>query len=361
MTETAIAPSTFGKHEAATPDEGASAQGSSASAGGRSMATPDTGPVATVRTDAAGGERWLDRFTRAEIVELLCMDDRRSWTSLAVNWSLVFASMAIVARWPNPLTIVGALFVIGGRQLGLSILMHEASHRTLFKDRKLNDWAGNWLAAYPVWADLAPYRPYHMKHHSKNWTKDDPDLDLAAPFPVTRGSLRRKVWRDLSGQTGLKRLAATLKRDLSMSAGKSKRQDESATVALRGVVLSNVALLAILAAVGHPALYLLWVGAWMTTYSLAMRIRAIAEHAMPNDPADPFQNARTTLASWWERLLLAPNYVNYHLEHHLLMTVPHYNLPVFHRMLRERGLLEDANVRSGYASVLRLASSRVSA
>jgi len=303
-------------------------------------------------------EKWLDRFTRAEIVELLRFDDKRSWASLAVNWGLVFASMALVARWPNPVTVVVALFVIGGRQLGMSILMHEASHRTLFSNRKLNDWAGNWLAAYPVWADLAPYRPYHLRHHAKNWTKDDPDLDLATPFPVTRGSLRRKIWRDLSGQTGWKRFRATLRRDLGMSAGKSKRQDQSAMSALRGVVLSNLVLLAILTAFGHPALYLLWVGAWLTTYSLAMRIRAIAEHAMPKNPADPFHNARTTLARWWERLLLAPNYVNYHLEHHLLMTVPHYKLPVFHRLLRERGLLEDANVVHGYARVLELAASK---
>ncbi|MFN2375261.1 MAG: fatty acid desaturase family protein, partial [Candidatus Binatia bacterium] len=288
--------------------------------------------------------------------------DRRSWMSLLVNWGLVFASMAVVARWPNPLTIVAALFVIGGRQLGMSILMHEAAHRTLFRNRAVNDFVGNWLAAYPVWADTVPYRPYHLKHHAKNWTKDDPDLDLATPFPITRESLRRKIWRDLSGQTGYKRLRATLRRDLGMSAGHSKgktaRQDQSAFSALRGVVLSNLALLGLLAASGHPELYLLWIGAWMTTYSVVLRIRAIAEHAMPGNPADPLRNSRTTLASWWERLFLAPNYVNYHLEHHLLMTVPHYKLPVFHRMLRERGLLDGANVMQGYASVLALAASK---
>jgi len=311
------------------------------------------------RTVAA--ERWLDRFTRAEIVELLQFDDRHSWAALLVNWGLVFAAMAMVAKWPNPLTVILALFVIAGRQLGMSILMHEAAHRTLFRNRAVNDFVGNWLAAYPVWSDLAPYRPYHLKHHAKNWTKGDPDLDLATPFPITRASLRRKIWRDLSGQTGWKRFRALLRRDLGMSAGKSRRQAQSAFEALRGVVVSNLALLAIVSVFGHPALYLLWIGAWMTTYSLVLRIRAIAEHAMPKDPGDPLHNSRTTETSWWERLLLAPNYVNYHLEHHLLMTVPHYKLPKFHRMLRERGLLTDANVAQGYLAVLRLASSKAAA
>jgi fatty acid desaturase len=113
----------------------------------------------------------------------------------------------------------------------------------------------------------------------------------------------------------------------------------------------------VLALAGHPALYLLWAGAWLTTYSLAMRIRSIAEHGMVPDPASDLKNTRTTLARWWERLLIAPNRVNFHLEHHLLMAVPHYNLPRLHRMLRERGVLVDACVAPGYASVLRLAAS----
>ena len=103
--------------------------------------------------------------------------------------TLFFASMAMVAAWPNPLTVVLALFVIGGRQLGMSILMHEASHRTLFRDRALNDWAGNWLAAYPVWTDLAPYRPYHLRHHAKTWTacSGRPDIPRCTSSGRARG------------------------------------------------------------------------------------------------------------------------------------------------------------------------------
>ena len=57
---------------------------------------------------------------------------------------------------------------------------------------------------------------------------------------------------------------------------------------------------------------------------------------------DEMKNTRTTTARWWERLLIAPNCVNFHLEHHLLPTVPHYNLRRMHRMLRKRGALVDA-------------------
>jgi len=123
-------------------------------------------------------------------------------------------------------------------------------------------------------------------------------------------------------------------------------------------VTTNALLLAGLAALGHPALYLLWAGAWLTTHTLVTRIRSIAEHALAPEPSDDLGHTRTTLARWWERLLIAPNRVNYHLEHHLLMTVPHYRLPELHRLLRARGVLEHACVETSYYRILRRAASK---
>ena len=300
---------------------------------------------------------WRDALSRDEVRDLLELSDWRSWVSIVLDWGLVFAAMALVAAVPHVLTVLLALFVIGARQLGFAVLMHEAAHRTLFRSRALNDWVGNWLCAYPVWADLFPYRPYHLQHHAKNWTDHDPDLPLATKHPVTRASMLRKVWRDLSGQVGWKRVRAILRRDLKADDGMHTSRPESGWKNLRGVVVTNAVLLGGLAALGHPELYLLWIGAWLTTYSLVTRIRSIAEHSMVPEPTDELRNTRTTIARWWERLLIAPNRVNYHLEHHLLMTVPHYNLPRMHQLLRDRGVLDSACVDVGYSGVLRRAAS----
>jgi fatty acid desaturase len=210
-----------------------------------------------------------------------------------------------------------------------------------------------------VWSDQRPYRPYHLQHHGKTGTVEDPDLNLITPFPITRDSLRRKVWRDLSGQTGWKRAKATFKRDLGQSSGRVKRNFDAGLDSLHGVAITNAILFAVLWLTGHPWLYLLWIAAWLTTYSLVMRIRSIAEHAMTPDQADDLRNTRTTIPRWWERIFIAPNFVNYHLEHHLIMTIPHYNLPRMHQLLRERGVLDRACIARGYPEILRLAASAV--
>jgi fatty acid desaturase len=304
------------------------------------------------RDRGRGGRRWLDALSRQEIDALLRPSDLRSLLSLGVTWGLVLACFALVAAWPNPLTVVVALLVIGARQLGCAILMHEAAHRTLFQNRRLNDFVGRWLCAYPIWSDLHAYRPYHLQHHAKTGSAEDPDIGLVRPFPITRASLRRKVWRDLSGQTGWKFARAAWRRTFGRWHTPDGRR------AAVGFAVSNLALVAVASAMGHPALYLLWAGAWLTSHTLVTRIRSIAEHALTPDPDDPLRNTRTTLAQPWERLLLAPHRVNYHLEHHLLMTVPHYRLPRMHRLLRERGVLDGACVSRGYLGVLRAAASR---
>lgn len=311
----------------------------------------------------ADGRIWLRHFTADEIRELRVIREHRAWLTLLVNYGLIAASMAVAAYAPNALTVIVALFIIGTRQLGFAVVMHESAHHTLFGNRKLNDFVGNWLAAYPIYLSADMYRTHHLEHHAKTWTDGDPDLSLAKGFPVSKASMLRKVARDLFGITGFKQLIGTTYLVLKVVRGE---QVDAGTLPLRlergpairmvvGTIVTNLILFGILWALGHPLLYLLWLGAWLTTNKLVARIRSIAEHAVVPDPTDPIGQTRTVRAGWLERLLIAPNRVQYHLEHHLLMTVPHYNLPKFHEMLRERGLLEDACIADNYAQVLRAA------
>ena len=149
------------------------------------------------------------------------------------------AKVAATLALPHPLVVERLADL--KRQLGMAILMHDAAHRALFSNRKLNDWAGNWLCAYPIWSDTIPYRRYHLQHHAKTGGPEDPDLGLVTPFPITRSSLRRKVWRDLSGKTGIKFAKGAWKRTFGLYG-----QNPVATNAARGVAVTNAVLIAVL-------------------------------------------------------------------------------------------------------------------
>ncbi len=300
-----------------------------------------------------------------EIREFTRPSTLRGLWALAVDWGVIAASMYLCALWPNALSCAVAVILIGGRQLGLAVLSHEASHRSLFAARALNDVLGRWLCAAPVWVDLVRYRVHHMAHHTKTGTDEDPDICLVEPFPAPPRALLRKFARDVLGLTGLKRALATLAMDLEFisytASGNARRlhaalpgRARRAASRLLPVLVTNGLLLGVLSALGEAWLYLLWLGAWMTSYSLFLRIRAIAEHACTRRDPDILLNTRSTRAGWLARLTVSPHAVNYHLEHHLLMTVPFFALPKLHRRLVERGV--QMQLAPSYFAVLRLAS-----
>lgn len=312
--------------------------------------------------------RVAELLTRDEIRDLVTQSRWRGLAGVLWTWSLIAAAFALAATWTNPLTVAVAIVVLGGRQLALAVLMHEASHRTLHPKRDINDRVGQWLCAWPIWADVHRYRSHHMQHHAHTGGVDDPDLPLVTPFPVTRGSLARKLLRDLTGLAGMRRALGLCLMDLGFLSysvsGAPERRDQAgrtwrevARAAARntsGVLLAQCVLGLALSAFGVGWLMLLWVAAWLTTYGLFVRIRSIAEHAAipASDRADPLRNTRTTATTWLSRLTVAPHEVAFHLEHHLLMTVPFYNLRRMHGMLLERGALEGACLARGYSEVL---------
>jgi fatty acid desaturase len=278
-------------------------------------------------------------------------------------WATIAAAMALVMVWPNPLTWLIAVMVVGTRQLGLAILMHEAAHGGLHASKPVNEWVGQWLCAVPVGADLPSYRSYHLQHHKFTQQPEDPDLSLSAPFPISKESYIRKAVRDLTGQTFVKQRLPLLLSLFRRNGGEARLNHESFVSSgadkMARFLAVNALLFGLCWLVGAGVwFWMVWVVAMATWLSLVTRIRNIAEHACTSTDADPFSQARTTRANVIERLLIAPYWVNFHAEHHLFMYLPCYHLPEAHRLLSAKGLLRRMEVQPGYLDVMRLATSR---
>ena len=284
---------------------------------------------------------------------LLRRSDVKAWLMVLRTWTLTFGILWLVGAYPSLLTFLFAWLVLPGRQLSLAVLMHEAGHGSLFKTRALNQWVGQWLCALPTLGDLDSYARGHTAHHKFAGSHNDPDLPNYQAYPISRDSLYRKWRRDLLGTTGLKLLRALAS---GTSSQMSRESHGSSHLVAKQILVHGVFIVA-LSALGIGWTWFLWMFTFLTSYMWVVRLRQVGEHAVVTDLYDPDVrlNTRTVEAPFWQRFLLAPNNVNYHMEHHFMAGVPCYNLPKLRSLLKQKGVLDGVPVVSGYGQVLKMA------
>jgi fatty acid desaturase len=316
----------------------------------------------TVAPAIAAAPRRLPAKSFLTEAQLAAVRHKSTWRGawmIAHAWAVIIAMVALVAWQPNPLTVLLAVVVIGSRQLGLAILMHEGAHGLLSPVEATNLRLSQWFCGYPVGAETRAYRRYHLQHHAHTQTERDPDLVLSKPFPITEASYRRKFLRDLTGQTGFEQRKAQIMGALGEPALPWRLRLEGLARQLGPQINTQLVLFALCALAGVWWAYpLLWLVPLLTWYQVVTRIRNIAEHAVVPDSDDPLRNTRTTVANLLERAFIAPYFVNYHLEHHLVFYVPAYNLPKVHALLMTSTLKDRVEVEHGYRAVLAKATAK---
>lgn len=256
-----------------------------------------------------------------------------------------------LAVWADDLAVWAVVFVLMGRaHAQFAALMHEAAHRLLFSKRSVNDWVGRWLLGYPSFTPTDLYRRGHMAHHREEFGPDEPDIPLYRGYPITRASLRRKLVRDATGQTGWKLLKGLLRGVRSTDAPVAHQA--------RRIVAVQLALAAVSVAVGHPWVYwLLWFAPYMTVWRVINRLRSIAEHGGMQRSKDRRETTHSVRQSWPARFLLVPHHIGWHLAHHVDSGIPMKHLPAYHEELRRAGYVTDALEYPSYRALWRALSS----
>src|SRR5258706_6722407 len=114
--------------------------------------------------------------------------------------------------WIDPPVVWAVAFVLMGRTFAqLGILGHEAAHRLVFRNRRLNDSVGRWLCSYPAFTAQVAYRRVHMALHRDEFGREEHDILLYAGYAIPRSSMRRQRLSDAFGISGYKNLVAQLR------------------------------------------------------------------------------------------------------------------------------------------------------
>jgi fatty acid desaturase len=305
------------------------------------------------------GEEFKDDFRKALPKEVVhSLTHRSAWRASAAvlhDFAVIAIGIAIALYfWPNPLIALLAVIVVGTRQHALFVIAHDAAHYLLYERRSLNDAVGRACATVQG-LSMCTYRVIHRLHHNNLYGALDPDTALHGGYPRGRAYLIRKLLKDLSGLTAWKTYAYFLggAPALNTAINVAMRPLDDTSTKLREearrdrnvVIAFHVVLLVVFAWSGYLVQYLvLWVLPLVTVVQAILRLRAIAEHGATTDFSSPLTAARTNTGPAWLAWLIFPHQVNYHIEHHLYASVPHYNLPRLHREMLARGVLEGAEV-----------------
>ncbi|MBC7830755.1 MAG: fatty acid desaturase [Hyphomicrobium sp.] len=389
--------------------------------------------------EAAAARERPNRHGAEEVQSLKARNNLTNWKHLARIYLVIAAAVtgavwAIEAAragelswwWTVPVTLV-AITVIGASQHQFGGAIHEGTHYMLFADRKLNELASDWLAAFPILTTTYHFRLHHLAHHQfVNDPERDPDIsqlresDHWLDFPITHveilWSLLRQLWIP-----NLFRYTITRARYSSMGQGHNPYSDPerpgtirplragilfavgapliiipltvmgyalavaivlplmwavvvailaklpeesfpytrlAPVIPLRYIGIGRVTYLALLYGVlsavqlagwGPAWAYfgLLWLVPVFTAFPLFMILRQWVQHG--NADRGRYTNTRVFLVGPLVRYAVFPWGMDYHLPHHLMASVPHYNLKQLHEiMLRDPEYREKGVIVEGY-------------
>ena len=187
-----------------------------------------------------------DILSKEELATVTRRSNLKGAWAVLCQWLAVIGIFGGVAVWTHPLTIILGVILLGGRQLGFGILQHECGHKTLFTTQELNQFVGDWLVSPPGMSNMNAYMRTHYPHHRLAGTHDDPDLPNYRDYPITRARLKRKLLRDITGQTGIR----TIRFIASNISNLQKLDKENRDCTLRGIAM-NVLMIGVLSAFGQ--------------------------------------------------------------------------------------------------------------
>jgi fatty acid desaturase len=266
-------------------------------------------------------------------------------TSLAMPVLLV----AVVSALGHWLAVLAAVPVMGLLQNRLFILHHEAAHRLLFSNRRVNDLVGINLCGWLAFGTGGHgYRRGHANHHRDEFGPKEPDFLLYSLYPITKASMRRKLLRDISGVSAYRILKPRLTGIVKARYFKNSLR----------FYAGQVFVFALFAAAGAPWLYLvLWVLPYVTVYQVLNRLRAIAEHAGMTRSPDRRLTSHHVRQSLLARSIMVPVGIGYHLAHHVDSGIPFRNLPTLQAALEEEGYVTAENTWPSYRALWRALAS----
>ncbi|MDH3443984.1 MAG: fatty acid desaturase [Deltaproteobacteria bacterium] len=269
------------------------------------------------------------------------LHSRENLHNLRLVLFLAIYGIAAYLMWTRDdllVQIAGSASIVSA-MVGLTVMVHEASHKPLFKSTALNNFVVM-LCGLPILLPVSAFRTNHKGHHARRSSKVDPD-EVAFP------RLERLRSRSAYFVAFLAKASAFI---TVLPVSSVIRSDGRTRVQTMAEYTSLAAFLASLFwLVPLAAMWKLWLLPLLIT-AIFTQLRAIAEHGATTR-GDVFTATRTIVSNRFLSFMMCN--INYHLEHHLFPAVPWYNLPRIHQLLKDEYRRAGCSVYRSYTEFFR--------
>lgn len=264
--------------------------------------------------------------------QLNLRSDAAGWRQAAGHGALILVSGLIWGDERLPWALrLPALLLLGWGLAFAFCAMHECGHRTAFASRRLNDSLAWWAGVLSFYnADF--YRRYHQWHH-RHTHQPGLDPELEDPPPTSR-------WAYLLELSGLPWWIGKLRGHAAGLSGNFSDRPyipAEAAPALRRSIRLQFGVYGLVLLLSLPGAngFLLW--QWLLPLALGqplLRFVLLAEHGGCSTSADVLRNTRTTHTLAPLRWLMWN--MPFHVEHHLIASLPFHALPAAHGWIAPR-------------------------
>lgn len=272
----------------------------------------------------------LSRTQKERIKKLYKRDNFHGFFSLSQD-IFIIAISCYSASFISPYLLPLSILIIGSRQRSLASLLHEATHGTLFRTSILNRTVGRVLCGWTILQAFTRYRDSHVLcHHPRiGESIDDPDLRyMLAEGVYDKQNRSQFVFRfivsPLFGGRTLKYLNFLFKDRLI---GTFFAKENSKELFFVLIFHLSIACTCIYFNV-LMQLALCWWLPFILIQPIIGWFSELSEHfpLMGTGTTAPTFSSRNRYAGLIERLFIGMHGDSYHLTHHLLPGIPHWNL-----------------------------------
>ncbi len=275
-----------------------------------------------------------------KVLELSEQNLGKSLLHISFDWISIAVIIFLAQKYFNPLTYILAVMLIGNRQHGLLIQMHDASHFRFSSNRKVNDSVADLLTAWPLFIQMKAYREKHLSHHRHSNTENDPDFTMER-YPKFRGQIYKMLITDLFALNTFAQMREIRKFQVQSSTAYKIGRLAFYVLALSAIVYTGA----------FKGFLLFWIVPAFTWLKVCLRLRSVADHSGLQHNEGPF-DTRTIVPNLFDRLFLAPHYSSYHFGHHTFGAVPCYNLKKLHMEIMKSKDAHKVHITEGFFELL---------